>query len=58
MSDDSFRNFNRPTRLNITCCRFQEEKRFLWYSIVQFFGMRCIVPANPNYLVIWVKLDP
>ena len=58
MGYDPYWKFELPSRRQVGRCWFQEEERFLWYSIVQFFSMRSIVPANAYDLGSWLKHIP
>jgi len=46
MRHNALRYFDLATVGDVTGCRFQEEERLLGYSIVEFFGVFSIVPAN------------
>ena len=58
MGYDPYWKFELPSRRQVGGCWFQEEERFRWYSIVQFFSMRSIVPANAYDLGSWLKAYP
>jgi hypothetical protein len=55
MSDNAPRDLYFAPRFDITCRRFQKEKRFLRNDVAQFLDMVRVIPANRDYLTTSVK---